>query len=302
MKNNKGIKLALITAFVSGVSIFINKFAVGSIQPALVFTGVKNVMVGIIIISIMIMTRRLKELKNLRRKEIGQLMAIGLIGGSLPFYLFFTGLSQSSAINGALIHKSLVLWVAILAIRYLGEKINLNQVIAILILFASNLVIGGFKGFSFNKGELMILVATIFWAVENVMAKKVLRSVSADLVTAARMGLGSMILIIAAMINYPQELLSVVSLTGEQWMWLGLTAISLFAYVKTWYQALKHAPAILVSSILVGSTLVTNLLSAIFITHSWNWQMGIQMGMIGLGLGMLIMSQNNKMKETEAIA
>lgn len=294
---NKGIKMALITMMVSGVSIFINKFAVGAIKPALVFTGVKNSLVGIMVIAFLIGAKKLSEIKNLNKKQIGQLLAIGIIGGSLPFYLFFTGLTQIPAVNGALIHKTLVLWVALLGIKFLKEKINLNQIIAILVLFASNLVVGGFKGFSFSTGELMVLGATMLWAVENVIAKKVLKNVSADLVTAARMGIGSIILITAAAIYYPQELASVVRLNNQQWFWMLLTATTLFAYVKTWYQALKQAPATMVTAILVGSTLITNLLSAIFVTHAWTGEMAIQAGMIVLGLILMLMGKKEKVEE-----
>lgn len=295
---NKGIKLALLTTLISGVSVFINKFAVGAINPPLVFTGVKNSLVGIMIIGLMLMAGKLGEIKKLNKKQIGQLLAIGIIGGAIPFYLFFTGLSQIPAINGALIHKTLVLWVALLAVKFLGEKINLNQTIAILVLFASNLVVGGFKGFKMSIGELMVLGATMLWAVENVLAKKVLKTVSADLVTAARMGVGSLILIVAAAIAHPQELMSVTKLSGEQWFWMIATALSLFAYVKTWYQALKYAPATLVSSALVGATLITNLLSAIFITHTWNGQMLFQAGMIVVGIELMVVSK----KKVEKVA
>ena len=82
---------------------------------------------------------------------------------------------------------------AIFGLTYLKEKLSSLQIMAIALLFASNLLIGGFKGFTFSTGELMVLAATIFWAVENIIAKKVLEGVDPDIVVGARMGLGSLI-------------------------------------------------------------------------------------------------------------
>ncbi len=285
---NKGIQLAMLTAVISGFSIFINKFAVDSIKPALTFTASKNVMVAVAIISLLFLTRKWKKVLSLKKDEQTKLGLIALIGGSLPFYLFFTGLSQIPAINAAIIQKTLVLWVALLAIPFLKEKITKIQILAVAILFGSNIMVGGFKGFSYSTGELMVLGATILWAIENVIAKKVLSTVDPDIVTAARMGMGSIILFTASMIINPNTISSLISLSSIQWMWLWVTAIALFAYVSVWYRALKHAPAITVTAVLVASTLVTNILTATFITHTWKEDFTKQGFLMLLGIALLV--------------
>lgn len=302
MKFDKGVKLALITALVSGVSIFINKFAVGVITPPLVFTGVKNSLVAILIISLILFSRKWKQLTKLDKGQLSKLALIGIIGGALPFYLFFTGLSQISAINGALIHKTLVLWVIVLAVPFLKEKLSTWQGLAVLILFVSNLLVGGFKGFAFSVGELFVLMATLLWAVENIIAKKVLSDVDIDLVVAARMGLGAIILMTVALFVYPQNLPQMLSLSLSQSLWMLATAIALLAYVMTWYRALKFAPVITVATILVSATLVTNLLSAIFITGTWNLKMLWQAGMIVLGLGIFLWGGKGSILKDKAVA
>ena len=285
----KGIYLAILTAVISGFSIFINKLAVDSIKPALVFTATKNFGVGFFIISLVLITGKWQQIKKVTKKELAQLILIGIIGGSLPFYLFFTGLSQSSAINSAMIHKSLIFWVALLAIPFLKEKLSRIQALAVSILFISNYFVGGFSGFQFGRGEELILLATILWAIENVIAKKVLPHIDPDLVTAFRMGLGSLILIIASVVIYPAALSKTLSLTTLQYFWLFLTMTSLLAYVMTWYRALKYAPAIIVTAILVSSTLITNVLSAIFITHAWTITLSLQSLAMLLGIVFLIL-------------
>lgn len=283
----KSIKWAFATALVSGASIFINKFAVGAIKPALTFAAVKNTGVGLLVISLLLISGKWSKLKKCSAKQCFALLLIGIIGGSLPFYLFFEGLTKIPAINAALIHKTLVIWVAILGNFFLKEKLSKKQMLAIVILFASNLVVGGFKGFELGIGVLMVLGATMLWAVENVIAKKVLNKVDADIVVAARMGLGAFVLLSAALIKNPQSLMSI-SVSGEKMMWLGLTMMTLTFYVSTWYRALKFGKATTIATILVSSTLVTNILSAIFITHTWTMAMGVQAAMIIGGVGLFV--------------
>jgi drug/metabolite transporter (DMT)-like permease len=294
---NKGIQLAILTAIISGVAIFINKFAVGTITPPLVFTAVKNTLVGIIILSLLIGTTKWQQIKTLSKNQYLKLGMIGLVGGALPFYLFFTGLSQIPAINAALIHKTLVIWVAILAYPFLKEKLTNWQLVAVAILFASNFVIGGFQGFTFSMGELMVLGATMLWAVETIIAKKILANTDPDIVTAARMGIGSIILLSAAAILYPQSLVQSLQLSNLQFFWMLATAATLLGYVMTWYRALKIAPATLVATVLVGATLVTNVLSAIFITQTLNSSTLIQAAMILTGIGLFICQARQTIKK-----
>lgn len=151
----KGIYFAFITAFISGISIFLNKFALDVVKPPLYFTSIKNFSVGILIACIILFSRELESIKKLKKKELAYLFLIGVVGGSIPFYLYFTGLSQIPAINGAIIHKTLVIWVAIFAIPFLKEKLSKIQISAVLLLFISNFMIGGFKGFEFSRGKCL---------------------------------------------------------------------------------------------------------------------------------------------------
>src|SRR3989344_4915848 len=222
--DDKGIYLALAAAIISGFSIFLNKFAVAAVEQPLVFTAVRNTIVGIFILTILLALKKWKDVKKLRIKEVRYLLLIGIIGGSLPFYLFFTGLSQIPAVNAAIIQKTLIIWVAILAIQFLKEKMSKMQILGVITLFVGNLVVGGFKGFSFSKGEFFVLLATILWGVENVIAKKALKNIDADLVTAARMGIGSLILLVVAAATSPVALVGALSFTSKQWFWIVLSS------------------------------------------------------------------------------
>lgn len=294
---NKGLYYASIAALISGFSIFLNKFAVSEIKPPLYFTSLKNLIVSCMILSVFLFMRKFKDLKKLSPKEIKYLLFIGLVGGSLPFYLYFEGLSRISSINGAIIHKTLVIWVALLAIPLLKEKISKLQIFGVSMLFLGNLVVGGFKGFEYSYGEFLVLIATLLWGVENILAKKVLKSVNSEVVVLFRMGIGSVILTAFTLITVPGSVDKTLSLNFQQILWIILTSTLLFMYVKNWYKALKYSSAIFVTSVLVSSTLITNILSAIFVTHSWNFSLSFQS--VFIILGVLIFVLKEKIRSTK---
>ena len=243
----KGIYLALITAIISGFSIFTSKIFVTKLDP-LVFTTLKNLFVAVILSFMILNKSYIQSLLKLNRSDVLRLILIGLIGGGIPFALFFTGLTMTSAATGAIIHKTLFIWVAILAYFFLKERFGFLHIIGYVLIITSAIFIAKINRFSLGAGELMILGATMLWAIENVIAKRTLANVPSELLAWARMTVGSTILF------------AIVLLIG---------GILLTAYVLTWYKALSYAPASLVTVILTLSTLITSSLSAIFVTREF---------------------------------
>ena len=268
---NKSIRyatfFALATALISGVSNFLNKIAVTAVKDPVVFTTLKNTLVALFLIGLLMLLKKRREIASLSKNQIFKLAAIGALGGSIPFALFFIGLAQTSALNAALLHKTLFLWVALMAVPILKERIAVWQWVGVLAIFAANLLMGGFAGFKYNAGELMILAATILWAVENIISKTTLKDLSSVVVASARMVIGSLILMPVVMWRGGGE--AVFHLNATQWSLTLIASALLFGYVLTWYTALKYAPAIYAAALLVPATLVTNVLSAIFITRSF---------------------------------
>lgn len=283
--------LALATAVISGTNNFLTKIAVTAVKDPIVFTALKNVIVALFLVGIILALKKWREIKSLNGNQVFKLLAIGVVGGSLPFGLFFTGLAQTSAINASLIHKTLFLWVLLLGIPLLKERLTRWQWLGVGAIFGANLLVGGFWGFKYNTGELMILGATILWAVENIIAKVALRDLSSALVAGARMVFGSMILLL--FVVWQGGASAVYALNLQQWGWTLLTGALLFGYVLTWYTALKHAPATYVATLLVPATLVTNILSATFVTHTLSGLQVISSLLFAAGTALVIIFAKN---------
>ncbi len=265
MRLKLGFKLALVTAVFSGIAVFFNSLTVKAVGDALIFTTIKNLGVALIVAVIVL---RQKIDWQIVKKNWRQLLAIAVIGGSVPFYLFFQGLTLTNPAWGALIHKTLIFWVALWAIPMMKEKINLKQWLALALIFGSNFIIGGLPRLSWGIGEWMILTATILWAIENIIAKKTLKQVPVDVMAGARMIVGSLILLLAAAGSGKLGL--ILKLNSTQWLMTVVSIGLLAGYVMTWYRALQAAPVTLVATVLTLATIITNVLSALFITHIFN--------------------------------
>lgn len=258
--NQKGLMLVLGTAIISGFSIFLNKYSVSVINPY-IFTWLKNILVAIFLSAIILGTKNLPVLKNLTKKQWGLLLIIGLVGGSIPFLLFFKGLSLTNSAQGAFIHKTMFIYVAVLASIFLKEKIDKKFLIGGLLLIFGNLLLLKNFSFSLNQGAALIFLATIFWAIENIISKYALKNLSGATVALGRMFFGSLFILIFLVSAGQLSLIN--HLTIKQSVWVIITAIILLGYVITWYTGLKHIPVSQATVILILGSPITTLLNLI---------------------------------------
>jgi len=285
-KYRKGVYFALIAAIISGFSIYINKFAVMEMKDPFIFTTVKNLAVVALLFAFLILPKALPELKSLSRKQWLTLGAIGGVGGSIPFLLFFYGLSLGTAVGAAFIHKTLFIWVAILAVFFLGERIGKFHIAALIALVGGNILLLGWpKSWLVSGGELMIFMATALWAVEAIIAKRVMGQVSSHVAAFGRMFFGAIVMLIYLALT--GKLGTIASLSGQQLGWVTLTSLFLFGYVSCYYTGLKHAPASIVASILVLGSVITSLLYAIFDARLYSLEQIVGMLLITVAALML---------------
>ena len=257
----KSYLLVFLTAIISGFAIFINQFGVKTLNPY-VFTWFKSLSVAFLLTGLLLGMKEAKALKNLTKKQWFLLVSIGLIGGSIPFLLFFKGLSLTTAIRGAFLHITMFLYVAVLAAIFLKEKINKSFFLGGLLLILGNLILLKKFPYSINQGDLFIFLATLFWAVENTISKYVLRELSGRVVAWGRMFFGSLFIFIFLLFTGRLSLLP--SLTFTQINWIIITSIILFGYLITWYNGLKNIPVFKATVILLFGFPVTTLLSLIW--------------------------------------
>lgn len=265
----RGIALAAVAAGVSGVAVFLNGYGVRAAPDPTVYTTAKNLVAAVVLAVIAVpavaalVTRRApaKPAGTGRPRMLG-LLAIGVVGGSVPFVLFFEGLARASSTHAAFLHKTLVVWVALLAVALLREVIRPIHVAAIALLVTGQVALdGGLAGFEFGAGEALILGATLLWAVEVILVKRLLGDVRPATLSAARMAIGSVLLL--AWLGVTGRLATLAGLDAVVWGWALLTGCILAGYVATWYAALALAPAVDVTAVLVLAAPVTAGIAAV---------------------------------------
>jgi drug/metabolite transporter (DMT)-like permease len=258
-KETFGTFLAIVTALFSGLAIPMNKLFVVDLDPT-VFTAIRGLIIGIIFYIIFLFEGK----SNPKKSKIHwkYLLSIAIIGGSFAFLLFFTGLKLTTAGRGAFLHKTLPFYITILAFIFLREKVNKKQALALFIMLLGTVLIyfDQIEPAEFwlnpSMGDLLIIVATILWAIESIIAKKAMINGDSNyIVSFARMFIGSIILFAIIILQDKMNLL--LSLTLQQTINIVVSTAILFGYVFCWYYSIKMINVSKASTLLLLAPIIS---------------------------------------------
>jgi drug/metabolite transporter (DMT)-like permease len=292
--------------------VFVNSYGVRAGAAPAVYTTAKN-LVAVAVLSIValigwtVRTRRLgsaaanfvttapeaREVPATRRwVEWLGLVYVGVIGGGLAFVLFFDGLALSGPTPAAFWRDTLLLWVAVIAVFSLRERLRWWNLAAIVLLFSGEVVVSGGVGqLAANRGEVDVLASSVFWALEVVVARRLLRTRSPATLAVVRMGLGALTLVVYLAASGSLDQLG--AMNADQWHWALWTGLLLSAYVATWMSALARARAVDVTSVLASSALVTWLLQLVVGTTSVSRD-AIGLALIGAGAALVLVQARGR--------
>lgn len=258
-----GLMLALTAAVISGFAVYLNGFAVKAAPGPVAFTTAKNLVAAMIIGTILLgSSARAQSGQTLRGLQPRQWFAVayvGVISGGVAFALFFSGLFLAASTEAAFLQKSLVIWVAMLAVPLLHERLGVPALAAVGALLLGQILLLAANpngGTATAAGLAMVLAATWLWSGEIVLVRGQLTSLPAPLLAAIRMGGGSIVLLGFLTISG-----NLGQLGQVPWGWALLTGVILSGYVLTWFGALRRAPAIDVTAVLVLGAFITALLA-----------------------------------------
>ena len=196
-----GLVLAFVTAAISGVSVFVNGYGTKHFKDATVYTTSKNLVAAVFLAALALGVTRSAHIERTNASRSHRVsrwgfLAVGIIGGAVPFVLFFEGLQRAGSTDAAFLQKTLVVWVALLAVPLLHERLNAGHVAAIALLIVGQAKLtSGWPSLRVNAASTLILAATLCWAVEVVIAKQLLPRRSALTLGVARMGIGAVALV-----------------------------------------------------------------------------------------------------------
>lgn len=263
----KGIILAILAAIISGFAIPINKIFVVSLDP-LIFTTLRSILVGLFFF-ILISFKTNFNFAQFKKFSWKYLIAIATIGGSLSFFLFFSGLKLTTSARAAFLHKTLPLYVIIFAYIFLKEKITRKQVFAVMLMFIGLIMINYAEispaEFWSNPkiGDLLVILATMLWALENIISKRAMIKGEHNLVISfSRMFFGGLILFFAIILTGNLEALF--SIKQNQILNIFISTFILSLYVLFWYWSIRYINVSKAAPILLLSPIVSLILATLF--------------------------------------
>lgn len=121
---------------------------------------------------------RTKKEWPLLKKHFGAVLILALTGVAAFNTLVYIGLHYTTSINASLMNSSTPIIIYILSFIFLKERLTKFQLFGTLLSLAGVLFIisGGslesLLAFSFNKGDLIVVVAVICWSVYSLLIKK----------------------------------------------------------------------------------------------------------------------------------
>src|SRR5690242_10095401 len=120
-----GYGFAIANGIISGFAIYINSLGVKMFSDSTVYTTLKNLVVGVaLLIPLALFAGSRLEYRRLSPKQWGLLLLLALVGGSVPYLLYFSGLQMTTAVTGSLLNHMQFVLVAFMATWWLQERFS----------------------------------------------------------------------------------------------------------------------------------------------------------------------------------
>lgn len=168
--------------------------------PAM-FTALRF-MVGAITLLIVVFLMKLGLPKKRYWKH---LFLVGLLQTAAVFLLVMYGLNLVDAGKSSVLLYSMPLWSSILAVPYLKEKLTWKQLTGLFLGMIGLLIILGWDIWSMQdalvvSGELLIILASVIWAISNIYFRLHLAALPKVQSSAYQMTFGAIVLLVFAVI------------------------------------------------------------------------------------------------------
>lgn len=283
-----GLALVLATVVVSGVSNFVNVRAVqGTDVDA--WIAVRNGLVALFLVPLAFVARAAPH-PRLGRADWARLALIGVLGGAVPFLLYFHGFQVASAQGGAatasLGYRCLFLMATVLAVLVLKERLPRRFLAGAGLLVAGNALLLSFSGPVWTDGTAYVLLATAMWAAEYTLSKRAMRSLPSGTVALARMGIGGAVLLGYAGLTGHAP--AIVTFSETDWMTLFLSGLLLLGFVSTWYAGLRTMDLSAASALLALAFPITWALDVLAAGGAATWSPAVGAGLVALGVALAL--------------
>ncbi len=248
------------TSLFYGLLIVVQKIGLNFGLDPLSFSFSRSAIV--IFISLIFFSPQLKKLKFVKKYELRDLVILGIIS-AVAILILFVGQNITTAINAGFLIRLTPLFVLPFAYFLLKEKVPGNSIffMFIMLLGAFLLITNGALIIP-HAGDLLIIIAALIIAFQNVFAKKIMRKVPTELVIFCRIGISALmiILFIPFLLGY-----QVLSAFSSGLFYIVLTAVLYVLSVVCQYKAIKLVGPFITTTFFLSGSLFSALFAYILL-------------------------------------
>lgn len=234
------------------------------IPSKMLFAGYRFFLAGVLVLIIALLAKR--DIFAFNKKNIIQLIILGLTQTSIQYIFFYIGLAYTTGVKGSIMNATGTFFSVILAhFIYKNDRLNASKILGCIIGFAGVLIINfssDLLKFSFSlKGEGFVILSAFILSASSIYGKKITQTLDSMLVTGYQLAIGGLFLVASGYLFHG-------SITGftlkSSLLLLYLAALSSVAF-SLWTALLKYNK---VGKIYIFNFLVPvfgSILSAIFL-------------------------------------
>jgi len=185
---NAKTRLTLLGAcFLWAVSFVATKIAL-EVVPPLTVVSLRLLVASICFLPLLVFSGRWRRIAD--AKTLVKLIGLSLFGAGLHYGFQTVGLQTTNASNASVYVATGPITILLLAVIFLGEKLNLRKIVGIAIAIAGVLVVMGLEtvaGFEFDGnliGDILVFASIVMWGCFTVFGKPVTGRLGALTVTA----------------------------------------------------------------------------------------------------------------------
>ncbi|UCC38398.1 MAG: DMT family transporter [Candidatus Aminicenantes bacterium] len=231
----------LLAVLIWAINFSFIKIALQEFSP-LAFNGLRLILASLMLILILFVS---KEGFSHIRSNFWKLCFLGIIGNTIFQLLFIHGLNWATASSTSIVMAMTPVFVALLGTSIKQERIHWAAWLGILVSFAGFYFVITKQAGSFHfswlslRGDLMIFLGNLFWAIYTVFSKPLLEKISPLKLTAVTMAFGAVFYLPFAAKDIVQVQWREISFQAWAYLFYSALFVLVISYV-IWYASVKR--------------------------------------------------------------
>jgi drug/metabolite transporter (DMT)-like permease len=259
-----------------GSTFTVTKAIIGTIPP-FYFAFLRFVVASVLLLIIYFIRR-----KKLKPSQVpvpyGAITMMGVVGVTLYYIFFNLSMVYTSASSGALIQGCMPVFIAIMAVIFLKERLTIKETGGIILSVIGVILVGFITSVHQDApnsflGNLLMIGAILAWSVYTILSKKIAQ-VNSLVVTCFSTVIGTVLLFPAVVFELWHKPLPVITFNG----WLAIIYLGAIASALSFFlynQALETLTASEIGVLINLDPIVGAAIAIIFLNESINaWQIG----------------------------